>query len=44
MRGYVEARRDALREERRDVEQLLGGACDTPDAARVLANFLALLP
>ncbi|MBM4376794.1 MAG: glutamine amidotransferase [Deltaproteobacteria bacterium] len=44
MRGYVEARRDALREERRDVEQLLGDACDTPDAARVLANFLALLP
>jgi GMP synthase (glutamine-hydrolysing) len=44
MRGYVEARREALQVEGRDVDGMLVDASDTPDAARVLANFMKLLP
>jgi GMP synthase (glutamine-hydrolysing) len=40
MRGYVDARRDALRDEGRDVERMHAEASDTPHARRVLENFI----
>jgi GMP synthase (glutamine-hydrolysing) len=40
MRGYVEARAHLIRGEGQDADALLSTAVDTPDAARILRNFV----
>ena len=43
MRGYVEAKRDALLAEGRDPARMLDDARDTPEASGILRNFLTLI-
>ncbi|MBM4360623.1 MAG: glutamine amidotransferase, partial [Deltaproteobacteria bacterium] len=40
MRGYIEARREQLLAEGRDARRMHEAASDTPEASRLLANFL----
>lgn len=40
VRGYVEARRDALRAEGQDPEVVLAGIVEPPDGPRILRNFV----
>lgn len=40
MRGYVQARAHLIRDEGQDAEAILSRARDTPDAARLLRNFV----
>jgi GMP synthase (glutamine-hydrolysing) len=43
MSGYIQARRDEMQAEGMDVGELAERAADTPDARRILENFVAAL-